>query len=136
MVKKIVSKTGIVHFKRYRLLSLPKFNIYIHNIKQSDLDLHMHDHPWHFISFILKGIYREDSKIFPNWKDKYIVLCPGDFIKHHAKDSHKLTLLTDEVWTLVFTWGKKRLWGYHIDNDTWINHLQYRKLKNEGSLPI
>lgn len=33
LVKEIVSKTGVVHFRRYRLLSLSKFNIYIHNIK-------------------------------------------------------------------------------------------------------
>lgn len=45
LVKEIISKEGEVHFRRYRLLATPWFNIYIHNIRRSDEDIHMHDHP-------------------------------------------------------------------------------------------
>ena len=60
LAKEIISKDGVVHFRRYRLLSTPWFNIYIHNILRSDEDAHFHDHPWGFFSFILnctKGGY-------------------------------------------------------------------------------
>jgi len=144
LTKEIVSKEGEVHFRRYRLLATPWFNIYIHQILKSDLDLHKHDHPWHFISFILKGGYYEVWTEHPHhaleWSSVYssVPAMPGlkarRVIKHHAQDAHKLTLLSKEVWTLVFTSGRERVWGYQTPQG-WIDFKTYRSLKNEGKLP-
>ena len=142
LVKEIVSKEGKVHFKRWRILSTPWFNIYIHNILRSDEDAHPHDHPWHFLSFILWGGYTElwlgAYEDWKYWTGGYgmnrDVRSPGSFVYHNAKDFHKITLLKDSAWTLVFTFGKRRpSWGYQTPQG-WIDHKAYRQLKNEGKL--
>lgn len=134
LVKEIVSKHGEVHFRRYRLFQTPWFAIYVHQIRRSDMDLDPHDHPWNFSSVILEGAYREDSWYPPAFnkrvtKDYY----SGDVITHNAIDAHKLTLVSNEVWTLVFTSGRDRYWGYQTPGG-WIGHEEYRQLKNEGKL--
>lgn len=55
LVKEIVSKSGELHFRRFRLLELPWFRIYIHQILKADKDLYEHDHPWSFIISIPAG---------------------------------------------------------------------------------
>lgn len=141
LVKEIVSKEGKVHFRRWRILATPWFNIYVHNIMRSDEEAHPHDHPWNFLSFILKGGYTEEWLHF--YEDKAYqngapllksVRRPGSFVYHDAKDFHKLTLLKDGAWTLVFTFGKRRpSWGFQTELG-WLEHKTYRELKHEGKL--
>jgi len=141
LTKEIISKEGVVHFRRYRLLSTPWFNIYIHNILKSDEDAHPHDHPWHFLSFILWGGYTEEwrpayeDRMYRNGFSLYISKrYPATMVYHHAKDFHKITLLKKSAWTLVFTFGKRRpSWGYQTPQG-WIDFKDYRDLKNEGKL--
>jgi hypothetical protein len=141
LVKEIISKDGKIHFRRWRILATPWFNIYIHNILRSDEEAHPHDHPWNFLSFILKGGYSEEW--LPFYEDKAYqngssliksVRRPGTFVWHDAKDFHKLTLLKDSAWTLVFTFGKYRpSWGFQTEHG-WLEHKTYRELKHEGKL--
>lgn len=135
LTKEIVSKQGQVHFRRYRLLQLPWFAVYVHQLCRSDQDLDPHDHPWHFQSVILEGSYHEMSNCYPDFNGpQYKQYYTGDVIKHHAEDVHKITLVSTEVWTLVFASGRKRDWGYRLSNGAWIDHKSYRQLKNEGKL--
>lgn len=135
LVKEIVAKNGDVHFRRYRLIQLPWFSWYIHQICKSDLDRDPHTHPWNFMSIILSGAYQEMAWYPPLFKGVVIKdYYAGDVIEHRAEDAHKLTLISKQVWTMVFTWGRPRVWGYQIQNVCWINHEQYRLLKNEGKL--
>lgn len=139
MVKEIVSKEGAVHFRRYRLISTPWFNLYVHNIRKSDEDKYPHDHPWDFKSLILSGSYQETMRLAPFNKyydpDTYTVkYYPGYLAEHKAEDTHQITLLTPEVWTLVLTTGRAREWGYQT-RIGWIDHKTYRTLKNAGQLP-
>jgi hypothetical protein len=145
LVKEIISKEGKVHFRRYRLLATPWFNIYIHQILKSDEDAHFHDHPWNFLSYILKGSYHERWTSYPDHKWEYdtvwsslppqnlFKMKPRRVIRHHAQDAHSITILTPEVWTLVFTSGRARVWGYQTPQG-WIDFKTYRQLKNEGKL--
>jgi len=134
LVKEIVSKYGQVHFRRYRLIQTPWFAVYIHQILRSDEDLDPHDHPWNFSSVILEGAYRERVWYPPNFdKINYYDHYTGDVIEHKAEDAHKITLISQEVWTLVFTSGRERYWGYQTPIG-WIGHKEYRQLKSEGKL--
>lgn len=135
LVKEIVSKQGVLHFRRYRLLQTPWFAIYIHRICKSDMDKDPHCHPWNFTSVILEGAYQEQSWYPPNFdKMKIQSYYSGDVIEHKAEDAHKLTLISPEVWTLVFVSGRERVWGYQTSAG-WIDFETYRKLKNERKLP-
>ena len=131
LVKEIISKAGKVHFRRYRLLKTPWFALYIHQICESDMDDDMHDHPWNFSSLILSGAYQETYLLAPDF-DKGGSRCylSGDVIEHESGDIHKIKLLTSEVWTLVFTSGPKREWGYQLKDGTWVDHNKYREKKN------
>lgn len=132
LVKELVSKQGVVHFQRYRLLQTPWFALYIHKIAQSDKDLDMHDHPWDFQSLILSGAYRESCSYPPDFDYIYLpAYYSGDVAKHKAKDVHKITLITKQVWSLVFTSGRKREWGY-LTPQGWVDHETYRRLKNNA----
>jgi hypothetical protein len=136
LVKEIISKEGQLHFQRFRLLQTPWFAVYLHHILQSDLDKHFHDHPWSFISFILRGSYQErftcpPSHLAMHWR-KY---SPGDYADHCAEDAHSITLLTPSVWTLVFVSGRERVWGYQT-KEGWIDFKTYRQRKREGTLPL
>ena len=134
LVKEIVSKYGVLHFRRYRLLQFPWFAIYVHQICKSDEEADMHDHPWDFNSVILEGSYWESSMTAPDFnKVSYQQFYSGDVITHKAEDAHKLRLVSKEVWTLVLTSGRDRYWGYQTSAG-WIGHKEYRQLKNEGKL--
>ena len=103
LVKEIISKQGGLHFRRYRLLQTPWFAIYIHQILKSDMDKDPHCHPWNFTSVILEGAYQEQSWYPPKFdKMQLRNYYSGDVIEHQAEDAHKLTLVSQEVWTLVF----------------------------------
>lgn len=133
LIKEIVSKMGVVHFRRYRLLSTPWFKIYLHNIRQSDEDKFLHDHPWSFVSFIIRGGYREDSAISPHWSDiKTRYTGPGSMVRHHHTDVHKLTLTSPEVWSLVFVSNQTHEWGYQVTGRGWVQHDAYRAMKRAG----
>jgi hypothetical protein len=135
LVKEIISKEGVIHFRRYRLLSTPWFNLYIHNILKSDEDRDFHDHPWSFKSLLLKGSYQENYTQEPShFAVHFRKYESGDLVIHPATDAHSLHLLTPEVWTLVLTSGRERVWGYQTRKG-WIDFKTYRQMKNEGRLP-
>lgn len=115
--------------ERWRLISTPWFGIYIHFIFREDLDRHMHDHPWHFWSFVLKGSYTE-----------HLSRRPGDTIvetKVHRRFSlhgfplhwaHKISFVKPGTVTLVFVGPKVREWGFFVDGpagDTWTSWQKY-----------
>lgn len=141
LVKEIISKEGVVHFKRYRLLETPWFSVYIHNILASDEDRDPHDHPWGFAALMFWGSYLEEwlgayeDKLY--WSGKPLrksVRKIGSLYSHIAKDFHKITLLSPSVWTLVVAGPRTRKgWGYQTRSG-WINFKAYRELKNERRL--
>jgi hypothetical protein len=121
-IREVRSKKGVPHFRRWQILSLWGRSVYLHCIYRSDEDLHMHNHPWDFASFILKGGYIE-SMI-----NSGTIKGPGDVAYHKAKDYHHITVL-QPTWTLVFASKRYNAWGYLVDGK-FVNHLEYRNVKN------
>ncbi len=84
----------------------------------------MHDHPWNFISIILKGgyvEYREKTEFdplaieglddtHPVWIETRIYH-PGQILFRKATDKHKLEIHQHAI-TLVITFKKIRNWGF------------------------
>lgn len=134
LVKEIISKEGLVHFRRYRLLETPWFRIYIHQICRSDEDRHLHTHPWDYISLLLKGSYEQEFQT--NDVHGWTYHSGLSLTKLDRYSAHRITLHTPEVWTLFFAHGKRSIWdwGYMLDNGAYIDHKVYRELKNEGKL--
>lgn len=101
----------------YRRTSWLGFNIYLHHIWRSDIERDLHDHPWSFISLILTGRYEEvtpaDCRVFS----------AGSILLRPAEWQHRL-VLSRPMWTLVFSFKKRRSWGFHTDLG-WVHHSAY-----------
>lgn len=132
LVKEIISKQGKVHFRRYRLLETPWLRLYIHQICRSDEDWHLHTHPWNFISFLLKGSYKQEC--FTKSHFVFTKHNRFDVVKLNRHDAHSITLCSDEVWSFFIAYGKRSGWGYILNDQSFIDHESYRTLKNEGKL--
>lgn len=62
----IARDNGDLYLRRFFLTrkvegEVRSWNLYLHKFFLSDLDLHLHDHPWRFTSLILAGGYWEHS---------------------------------------------------------------------------
>lgn len=89
-----------------------RLNIYLHKFLRDDDDRALHDHPWWFISFLIKGGYMEKTvaglKFRRRWSWAY----------RRAEHRHRVILFNDAAgkpvpaWTIVMTGRKSRTWGF------------------------
>lgn len=139
-IREIRSKSGELHFRRWRVIETPWFNIYVHYIAKSDADRHSHSHPWNFITLILKGgyvtritKYVADAAHFRMLPvSKYLHCKMGSVHRLEYTQFHKIKLVKP-TWTLVFT-GKRlnENWGYLLsEQNVCLTNDNYRKLKQE-----
>lgn len=134
---------------RRTILNISKFfSIKLHKIIQSD-EICSHDHPWPFITIILKGGYYEwspshqndsgefiDKRISP---DREFEICrwhgPGSILYRPASWRHQLELKPNfmgeliPATTLVFTGKVIRKWGFFTKSG-WIFWENYDKQRD------
>lgn len=98
------------------------FNIFIHKFLKSDPD-DLHDHPWSYFTFILKGGYYEwipgvNCEI-RKWRG------PGHFRMCKANSLHRIELKEGiTCWTLFVPFAKVREWGF-ISKGQWVQWEEY-----------
>lgn len=98
------------------------FNIFIHKFLKSDPD-DLHDHPWPYMTIILRGGYWEWTKdsTTPQWKGA------GQIRFGHSTDYHRIELEPGvDCWTMFCPGPKLRDWGFLVKNK-WVQHEQYFK---------
>ncbi len=124
-IKEIRSKTGVLHFVRWQLFAIPftSIKVYLHLIDKADEDADEHDHPWNFISLILRGGYVETSG------HKITRRTPGSLAYKSAQESHRVITLLGRTYSLVVVWGERRPWGYQTPIG-WVEQGEYRRKKN------
>jgi hypothetical protein len=91
----------------------------IHHIKRSDDDRAFHDHPWWYLTIILRGGYWEVtplmdlSKKTEHWYFKRTWRGPGSIIFRRHTDFHRLEVQEGQTcWTLFMTGKYKHQWGF------------------------
>lgn len=100
-----------IYLKRWRIIQTPWWALYLHRMDGPDSRLTLHDHPWSFVSIILRGGYWEHRleprtrKIFRRHRTRINVMRRDDF---HAIESIDRT----PTWTLLFVGKRRRTWGY------------------------
>jgi len=103
------SKDNVPYIGRYSFIfnrKIAPFNIFLHKIFLSDSD-DMHDHPWSFVSIILKGGYWEYSEYGKKWRGV------GSIAYRPAERFHRIELDNNKpVWTLCFVGPFKRNWNF------------------------
>ena len=125
LIKEIKSKDGILHFKRWRIISLPWFAIYIHGIYKADEDLHLHNHPWKIWTMILWGGYTEEL-----YGNRFRIRKPGHMARVKLSDFHKIKeMIKSPTYTLAIVGRRTNEdWGYMVSG-RFIDHETYRKIK-------
>lgn len=96
---------------RWRLISTPFVSIYLHRIGTPDSRPTLHDHPWSFVSIILRGGYDEVRR------DAFTggtVVRRRRFVNIMRRDdAHYIAhLLRVPTWSLLFVGRRRREWGY------------------------
>lgn len=116
-------RTGADYMHRYYLFLKDRkrfpFNVTLHKIVRSD-DPIFHDHPWPYMTVVLKGGYWEHTPIFDN-NGKLVgenieFKGPGSIVRRGAKEFHWLELDNDKpAVTLFFMGTQQREWGFLVE---------------------
>ena len=94
------------------------FNIFLHNFHKGDPD-DLHDHPWPFITIILKGGYWEHTPTGKFWRK------PGTIRMASSSQLHRVDLEPGiDVWTLFVPGPVIKEWGF-MKQGKWIQHDKY-----------
>lgn len=130
-------RTGADYMHRYYLFLKDRswfpFNITLHKIVRSD-DPIFHDHPWPYMTVILKGGYYEHTPVFDNDGKKFAEFTrwcgPGTIIKRKANEMHWLELDGEQPVTTLFMMGpQQREWGFLVQAKKgvhrWVKHEHY-----------
>lgn len=143
-VKEIRSKTGELHFQRWAVFETSLVSLYIHKILKEDKDLHQHNHPWNFVSIILKGCYLVSELFAEDYSHLYLRHKSfGSVTKMTYDDFHKIVKIEKgPVWSLLLAYGKRKSWGYLVNGgivesgslvnggSRIVDSAEYRKQKN------
>lgn len=84
------------------------FSIRVHQWIRSDDKRYFHDHPWHFITLVLKGGYTDVSL---SGRD---VLSAGNIRFRHALHQHYVEVPPGGAWTILLTSMPVRNWGFWV----------------------
>jgi hypothetical protein len=110
------------------------FNVFLHKFLKGDPD-DVHDHPWPYVTLILKGGYWE---WIPQFNPDGTKSCeirkwrgPGHFRTCGANSYHRIELEPDvTAWTLFMPGPQTREWGFLVNNK-WIHNETYLRNRNE-----
>jgi len=114
------------YLRRWALI-LGLFSVRVHHFYRSDDERAFHDHPWWFVTLVLKGGYTDVSScpvchghgVYEQWCDH----CggTGQVLDHLGRGQvrfrpalHQHTVRTDPggVWTVILTGPNVRTWGF------------------------
>jgi hypothetical protein len=103
------------------------FNIFVHKFLKSDPD-DLHDHPWAYFTFILKGGYYEWQPIFNGIcviGQRKVWRGTGHFRLCRSNSLHRIELKEDTpCWTLFMPFAKVREWGF-LNKGQWVQWEEY-----------
>jgi hypothetical protein len=112
------------------------FNIYLHEVRRSDDDRALHDHPWPNVSFLLRGAYVE-HRIRAGGIEARRTFTAGALKFRLPWAAHRVELLEDArgarwCWSLFITGPWCRSWGFHCPNG-WRDWRDFTNTADGGS---
>lgn len=119
----------IIPFSKWRWVPA----IRLHHILRSDNDRHFHDHPWNFVSIILRGGYTE---VRPTWNKSGIYTGntqrwygPGSILFRSAKCWHRLNIPDGTTcWTFFISFRYRQKWGFLLQPEMKMRYESYLNL--------
>lgn len=130
-----IDKPDGLYLWRLYILTTPLFGLKLHWIRKPDYDPDPHDHPWWFISLVLKGWYKEEisdlsflpeSKPFWWHNARYtLIRTVRWFNRKPARGVHRvLEVSPGGAWTLVLNGHYSRKWGF-LTREGWVPYEKY-----------
>lgn len=95
------------------------YSIRIHHWLRSDDRRFFHDHACDFLSFVLKGQYKN---VTPNGKT---IVKAGSFWFSKAKKRHYLEIPKSGAWTILFCGKSYHKWGFWTKENQKMRPLRY-----------
>jgi len=158
---KLNNPDGSKYLDRLRIVQTPWFGLYLHWIYSPDDGRDLHDHPWWFASFLLKGQYVEEcmvpwrdqrhgpvgdeSAVIRTHTDLFGVVRPVGVVWSRsikwlnikaATGLHRITYMTrSPVVSLVFVGPRVREWGFVQADGSWIRAEDYH-IRGDGSIKV
>lgn len=120
-----------LYLRRLRIVQTPFGGIYLHQINEPDKDYDPHDHPFNFISVILKGGYTEAHGLPVD--PLHEVRRWGRWSIHRmtTKEVHRILSLDESpTWTLVLVGRRKREWGFWNPVHGFVPWQEYHKVSD------
>jgi hypothetical protein len=79
-----------LYLRRFYIIRKGPFKLFLHNIRRSDSDRHLHDHPWDFDSICLKNGYIEYYGLGSdgNQATKVRMFSPFNLLRNKAEHTH------------------------------------------------
>jgi hypothetical protein len=110
------------------------FNIFLHKFLKGDPD-DLHDHPWPYVTLILKGGYHEWVPEFNDQGEKIGEIRhwrgPGHFRVSPADSYHRIELESGVTcWTLFMPGPHRKEWGFDVDGK-WVKWDDYLRMRYE-----
>lgn len=100
-------------FYRYQLLKTRWFNVYLHQLDAPEWHpVGCHDHPWWFVTLLIKGGYLEKQNGRGEKGGKLTRRYPGMILYRPAEHAHDVITPYGRSWSLVVTGRKKHSWGF------------------------
>lgn len=109
------------------------FNIFIHRFLKSDPET-LHDHPWNFLSFIIRGSYIEE--IESNGNRVYLIRSASNrrLAFRKATMFHRIKLFKQYSYrnapiTLCVTFNRQKSWNYLTETGPvkWRKYLKHKR---------
>lgn len=100
---------------RWILMRFKAWGIYIHKLCRSDYDRALHDHPWPFVSVVLRGGYWEIHDQTVNRKESAFWRGPREVMLRPAEWRHRVEIRDGiPAWTLVIVGRRAKRWGFYL----------------------
>ena len=116
---------GLVYLVRLRIIQTPWFALYLHDIHEPDGDRDPHNHPWPFLSFVLRGYYIE--KVYDDPGHPRLAVSSHYVEKKHRRFSvhrmgrssaHRIVEAAPGLKTIIITGPRsKDGWGFFVDGE-------------------
>lgn len=131
----VTDGTGPVSWRRPLAWLLQRFDIAarVHHILRSDHGRDPHDHPWPYVTIVLRGGYWEHRYDASGALQSTRWHGPGSVMYRPANSWHMLELPKGQTaWTLFITGRKAQGWGFNVGGEK-VPYWQYVQPAGPGS---
>lgn len=98
---------------RFKIYKSKRVGVFVQRFHRSDVDS-FHDHPWHFLTFLLSSGYWEHTPLGGRqWKRRFSLLF------RRGNDAHYIEI-EKPLWTIFIRFKRWREWGFFTETG-WVN---------------